>query len=786
MTQSRKTLVSFLLGAAFLVGSAVLLKHFFGETDLDGLEGTEIAKSADQDADEKGGEPRRQKGTAADASAKEDAAAPSRSANETPKKSGHRIRGKVSVPTGTDLGKAEVSVVARGDSDRPRTGDMVAVMRSVFGKEAPIATAVPSSDGTYLVDDLPPGRYTVRASAPGCVPDFTRDIVVNDRIRERNVDFLLAKGTVVQGTVRSAEGTPIKDAMVRIVFTASTDRDAAEFDGVTARTNAAGEYAIVAPEVSGKNILCMAEGFAGYFKDDFEPVDGRIDIVLARGGRIEGRVLSADRSEGIADAIVFCVFESKRSGECMVEAKTRADGTFALEHVDGSGKSLSFVIEAKGFSLAGSTADGAKQRGPTLRWAKEVPEGQTVAVDFKMQRLAEASGTVVDLDTKEPLRGAVVALTTSGKFNFGSSERTPSDANGAFTIVGIPPGASTVTVELDGYFAVDGSGKSIDAVAIHEGSEPSKDPNVLPIDGRKIELFLRRGRVVAGVVVTPDRKPVVGAEVKIAGNNGNPSKRKTSAASVFSGDDGTFRFLGLPFEHQTLVATHPEFAVPGTARIGAGKDEVRGVEVVVAKGSTIEGEVKERGGAGIPEIVVSVAVLGVGEKPELLGRAAKQSMRTDAGGRFRFDGLAGGGKVELTANDPRRVVTPIVKSTVSDLGDEPLHVVIEMAKAVAIKGVVVDASDVPLGGLMVSAFAQGRAENSGEGALSTAATNAKGEFTLNGFPPDLTVDIRVSGQTRKKRESDGREIPVPVKGEALNIAVGQDGLRVVVAEVLPK
>lgn len=163
-----------------------------------------------------------------------------------------KIQGTVFSPEGEPLAGMRVSVTPEGESDGMRMGRN---------------SATTNTEGSYLFDDLWPGKYTVRTNTNGAfgfggdsayATSIRSGIEVKDEQTTTGADLALTEASTVKGTVRDSEGTAIagatifvRDDLGRVLSTVS---------GIV--TDAAGkfEYKGVAPGMI--TVSARAEGVA--------------------------------------------------------------------------------------------------------------------------------------------------------------------------------------------------------------------------------------------------------------------------------------------------------------------------------------------------------------------------------------------------------------------------------------------------------------------------------------------------------------------------------------------
>lgn len=140
---------------------------------------------------------------------------------------------------GADLGDVVLvrGVVLSGRVVRggvPVAGASVAV----FGRETQ-ATAVTRGDGSFVVPDLPPGQYRLRARLPATSSTTTEATVdLGGAAGAAPVVLTLPPGRTLRGVVQASDGQPLPGALVAVRGVA----------GQPVMTDAAGEFALELPD----------------------------------------------------------------------------------------------------------------------------------------------------------------------------------------------------------------------------------------------------------------------------------------------------------------------------------------------------------------------------------------------------------------------------------------------------------------------------------------------------------------------------------------------------------
>lgn len=295
------------------------------------------------------------------------------------------------------------------------------------------------------------------------------------------------------------------------------------------------------------------------------------------------------------------------------------------------------------------------------------------------------SGTVVSADHGRPVRRAVVTL-SGGEPRFARSMQT--DDQGAFSFTNLPAGEYTVTTSKGGYIESvwgqrrPGSGRPGTPIRLLEGQQLTK-----------LTVPLARGGVITGTVVDEAGEPVFGMAVRALRWVMRSGERSLQAAGTAVTDDrGVYRLHSLlPGEY--VISAQPNAGISIAAAEGlnyaklVGAIELSMSEVIVTKARVAERETsapatsgfatvyfpgttsglsaasvtvgagEERAGIDIAlQVVPLTSVTGLVLSPtgpasgtsvqlvdrdQVAGMPARTS-RTDANGRFRFDGVAPG------------------------------------------------------------------------------------------------------------------------------------------------
>jgi len=317
------------------------------------------------------------------------------------------------------LGAIPTGAIAGTVIDSENLAGIEGVEITVVG--TPYST-ISGSDGTYSIENVEIGEYSVTAIADGYFPDIKHgQKVIQDQIT--TIDFALVPlpttGTILGIVTDSITTIPIEGAIISV-----------EGTSYTAITNSDGEYTISEVIPGIYNITSTASGYKPKTISNAVVIAGEItiaDFELAPiSGIINGTITNFLTSNPIEGAIIFAV------GNSTYQGISGEDGTYSISNIN------------PGVYNVTASADGYY---PKTEANVEVNFSEITLVDFALVPISGSiSGKVSDYESFEGIEGAEI-----NAVGISSVYSTISGTDGLYLINNVDPGFYDVTASAVGY-----------------------------------------------------------------------------------------------------------------------------------------------------------------------------------------------------------------------------------------------------------------------------------------------------------------------------------------------
>ena len=518
--------------------------------------------------------------------------------------------------TGIDLALVEggsISGVVRGPSGEGLAGIKVAALPADFQPSLQHLAASPhfqyavsDSSGAYTISGLPVGDYKVGAALESEAAPLIQwwdhvdafdaaspvHVGANEEVQDINFDFQYLEPTgMISGHVQDLDGNPLPGVWVVAWSTSDTLLQKLGFLYQRVQTDSSGNYEI--PNLwPGEYIVSATRWDWNNFqtiwyenatdKEDATPVQVAadnpttgIDFSFDRSqdfGSISGRVTDDDGSP-VAYALVEAVRAAASAGTGNSGSHRRPlpamltytdeQGNYELDYL--SPGDYYVIVRKDGYTEYYDDANTEEDATPVSVQGAQTTSGIDFVIPSAPSEGSQISGTVVDDSTGEPIEGAVVSVfpAASGQVNPAQQMySTATDADGHYTIAGIPAGSYAVGCWARGYVA-----------EFYDGKTTPQEADVLELDGASevsgIDFGLAPARAhestfepnsavgkatVSGSVTDPQGQPIEGAYVYAFDGDGQ------IVASEITGSDGHYSLVGLESGEYYVMATRTPYS----------------------------------------------------------------------------------------------------------------------------------------------------------------------------------------------------------------------------------
>ncbi|WP_281658304.1 carboxypeptidase regulatory-like domain-containing protein [Halobacillus sp. Cin3] len=583
----------------------------------------------------------------------------------------------VTIPPGgmetVDIGMTPNPGTIMGTIDSLLSGDPIsgAVLKVIDQNNVQVDSVVADQNGHYTIAGLPPGSYSIVASAEGFETKVGGAIVLAGSTSVVDLSLDVQPGTII-GTITPVQPkTLVQLYSAENVFLISTLADAAgnyEFMNL-----APGSYIVSASAPDYSTVSAGALVVSNQ--------STTVDLTLnANPASFSGQVVD-EGGEPIGNATISVLDANETP---IGIAGTDADGFYSIANIPAGPSTI--VISAPGYSLV-------------LSEIILPPGGDVSDVDFVLlANPGGINGEVTDADTGSALPNAVVVVRESGTEDQAVATVT-TDPFGNYTVTGLSPGSYTITASLTGY--------GTQTFGVTVVSDMNANGN--------IALSQVRGSI-EGQLIDSDGNPITGAGLQVRLLN----ELNVVIATTLAQPDGSFQFENiLPGSY--IVSANATGYQSGSVGVTVEADETSQATLSLAPfPATLTGQVlNQLTGIGIDGSSVTVTDPFTGK---IIGDTF-----TDADGNFILNNLAAGSyNVTASASGFGSVSTSVLLES----GNTTAVVLSLSPNPGEVAGSVSDRmTGEPLGGASVEIF-----DETGAFILSTS-TNSNGNFSAFGLSP---------------------------------------------------
>jgi protocatechuate 3,4-dioxygenase beta subunit len=602
-------------------------------------------------------------------------------------------------------------------------------------------TAETDAEGSFAIGPVPPGDHVFLVESRG-YGSKNVEASVSGREKEEDLgDIVLETGLTISGKVVDEGGDPVFGGVVNASLPARGALSATGDSLVVAETDEQGRFVLAGLSPGAHSVNATAPG---YGLSDFvmlEPGASNVTFTLKRAGSIRGTVVDLEGKAVTSFHVVARSSDHQGNSNAGVQDM---EGTFVLDSV-AEGE---YAVEITSRDLL-----------PEAVSAVRVSSGNVTEVGtIRLRRGGGVVGRVVD-GSSDPVPGATIQGIVAGprRFLWMDDGGTVSDRSGRFEIKGLPDGKCTVVATHPSYAVTTLKGVEIDSSAGFP----------------EVEVVLRRGGALEGMVRTRDGTDVAGRTIEIHPEGAAMTASEFQTART--AEDGSFRMEHLPVGK--LMASLQQSEVD--ARVTIQSREVEIVEGETAyvefqpRPVLIQGQLK-KGGSPLSGVEIelypdtyssmSYGSVSVG-RPPVSGPRYLVGMSGDDGYYELFVGEPGEYTVSASAYGvglpSRRVTIPDVEAFTFD---------IDFGSALLSGRVIDKETEAPVPGAFV--IARPSKASIGDSAAGLRV-GSDGLFELSLDPGEFTLVVRANGYgTLEKRvtvEDGGRSDLVLALSSGLRI-----------------
>jgi protocatechuate 3,4-dioxygenase beta subunit len=550
-------------------------------------------------------------------------------------------------------------------------------------------TTTTNSSGGYTFNGVPPGTYSVSASATGFTSPAAQPVTVIAG-GSATANFILTATTGISGLVNDSQ-TPAQPVSGATVIYTGTGGNTATG---TTTTNPSGGYSFSSVSAGTYSVSVTDTGFTTPSAQPVTVTGGSsatANFTMTAPTSISGTVSDSQApAQPVSGVSVHYAGTGGTTGSG--DTTTNSTGAYTFNGVPPGAYSV--TVTATGFT------------SPSAQPVTVTAGTSVSGVNLTLTATSGIGGTVTDSETPaQAVSGATVFYTgTAGTTGSGS---TTTGASGTYSLSGVPPGTYSVTASDSGFTSPAAQPVTVTAGAITSG----------------VNFKLTATSAISGTV-TDGTLPIPTATVSYSATGGSTGSGSTTAINT---TDGSYMLSAVPPGTYTVTASAPGFAPQSVTSVTVtASNTTTGVDFTLTPTTTgaISGTVTD---SQTPAQPVSGAT--VCYYTGVACGVTDPTATTDSSGSYTFSGLTPG-TYSVSVSDTG-FTSPAAQSVTVAAGSTAT-VNFTMTATSGVSGTVSDSQTPaqPVSGAAVSYAGTGGTTGSG-----TTTTDSIGSYTFNGVPP---------------------------------------------------
>ncbi|MCF6137924.1 carboxypeptidase regulatory-like domain-containing protein [Pseudalkalibacillus berkeleyi] len=548
----------------------------------------------------------------------------------------------------------------------------------------PIAMALTDGLGEYTITGLVPGTYTIVVNAVGYTENSTGSTVLANQTTTTNLS-LISESSGVSGTVLGTDGTPFKNAVIKII----------DSNGVvigTSAVNAEGFYSIGNLRPGTYSIRVAAPDVASQ-SSGVTLVANEIKVVnfvlRVSPGTIFGKVTDRETGDPIVGANVNIL---DTNGLVIATTATNTLGNYFVDRLAAG----SYTVSVTKNEYAKQTAGGI------------VKTGELTNVNITLSRSAGSVFGILRDEEGNRLQGLVIGVRLLDQQGL-LLQSTIASPQSEFSFLSLSPGQYLISISAEGF-----QSKVVPVTVVGGGTEE--------LD---ITLFRESGNLIGQVINMDTLVGIAGASINI-----KDAANKLLTTSI-SNEDGRFNVDNLPTGTLSVMVSREGFGTKSVTIMVEPNETVERVIRLTPNPGSIEGVITDQE-TGEPISDAVVQVLG-GDESTLV------TVLSQADGRYLVMDL-GPGVYELASSHPdygTKIAGAIVTS------DERTTLNFELTPVTgSLSGIV---TNQVTGEAVSGAIVQLRWLSPDGELLASTITNNNGEYLFEGLTPAIYTVLAYGG-----------------------------------------